>query len=185
MCDEPYTQYSDTAIYELLRNKSKKKARARFVNTSVKPVLHSVLLDTGYKTNVAKIISDAIDFFHLHTKKSCIWNETHHQASCPVPNCTFEAGTLNNLFSVLPKFKSCPNHVNLRLTTSTGMMQKNANTKEDLFSSKKTKMRVPVFMQTLQDNFIKSLGKRGSPQTTMAMFLKSAEASMKKEESDE
>eukprot|EP00957_Ditylum_brightwellii_P071846 5460752-Ditylum_brightwellii.AAC.1 len=48
-CDDVYMQYSDMAIYELLTNKSKKKACARFLNTAVKPVLHSVLLDDGYK----------------------------------------------------------------------------------------------------------------------------------------
>eukprot|EP00957_Ditylum_brightwellii_P107080 8170239-Ditylum_brightwellii.AAC.1 len=83
ICEDQYTQYSDTAIY-------------------------------------CKI------FKYSHEAST---NETHHQAKCPVPNCT--------------------------LTTSTGITQKNVNIKEDLFSSKKTKMQVPVFMQTLQDHFIK------------------------------
>ena len=108
-------QYSDTGIYKLLTNKSKKKACARFLSTVVKPVLNSVLLDAGYKQNVSKIISDAIDFSHLHTKKSCIWNETHNQVKCPVPKCTFKAGIQKNVFSVLLKYVSCPNHVGFRV----------------------------------------------------------------------
>eukprot|EP00957_Ditylum_brightwellii_P050674 3841990-Ditylum_brightwellii.AAC.1 len=68
-------------------------------------------------------------------------------------------------------------------------------------------MQVPVFMQMLQDHFIKfhnltvvhgktplvlklymyfrALGKRGSVGTTMAVFLEAAKASNKKEKSNE
>ena len=194
--EDEYTKYSDAAMYQLLTQKTNKKACAKFLRTAVKPVLKNALEQAGFNPNLSQLVSDAITFAHPHTKQSRIRTASHEIVRCAVPNCKFSLGISKNVFGVLPKYATESSKVNIHADYKDWYDREKAYYAQENAAAKTPKMEVPVFMKTLSEHYIKfhnlevvngdapllvrsylyfkSLNKRGSPATTLDGFLKDA-----------
>jgi hypothetical protein len=194
--EDEYTKYSDAAMYQLLSQKTNKKACAKFLRTAVKPVLKNALEQAGFNPNVSQLVSDAITFAHPHTKQSRIRTESHEIVRCEVPNCRFSLGISKNVFGVLPKYQSASSTANIHVDYKDWYDREKAYYAQENAAAKTPKMEVPVFMKNLSEHYIKfhnlevvndnapllvrsylyfkKLNKRGSPVLTLSEFKKNA-----------